>query len=329
MAKLSPQTKQLMFHGFNALGGFNWLRLLRRRWATIVFYHRFSEKDEPFKLRADHFEHQIRFFKKQYNIVSLLQYEKALGGEFALPDNPLILTIDDGYWDNYHVAFPILKQYNIPATIFLTTDFIDKKYWLWSNKLEYVLKNSKSDTFSFEVNGTIMDLRVGSFQQWHQSQLSLFNALRCLADEEKNQILEDLANKIGVIVPAETQDDFQPLTWQEVKIMHQAGIEFGSHSKSHAILSRVPEQQLFDELEGSKKIIENAIQQNITSFCYPNGQPEDYSDNVMKALKIAGYRCAVTTIRGLNPPPDKAQPFELKRVSASTTDPVLLSRQLL
>ena len=322
-------SKSIVLHGFYAIKGFDLLRFLRRRFISIVFYHRFSDRDEPFKLRVDRFERQIRFFKKKYNLVSLNQYVKALDGKCGLPDNPLIVTIDDGYWDNYHIAFPILRNHNVPATIFLATDFVDKRAWLWSNKLEYILKNSKYERFSYQLNGKVLDLKVDSFEQWHASQLAIFNALRQRADQEKDKILADLAKHLRVTVPDGTQGDFLPLSWEEVKTMHNSGIEFGSHSSSHAILSRVAPPDLPRELLGSKEKIEKAIQEPVISFCYPNGQPGDYSNFVKQELSKAGYQCAVTTIHGLNPPPPRSRPFELKRFSVSAEYTLRLTRQLI
>ena len=123
---------------------FDFLRYIQKSRVIILMYHRFSDKPQPFKIEQSVFENQIKFMLKKYNLISLQHYCEVLNGQRDdLPGNPAIITIDDGYWDNYVFAYPVLKKYRVPATIFLATDFISHKAWLWSNKLEHILKNSK------------------------------------------------------------------------------------------------------------------------------------------------------------------------------------------
>jgi len=325
---MSFSFKKLLLQCFSTMKGFELLRFLRRRSLTILVYHRFSNREEPFKLRIDRFERQIQFFKDKYNIIPLNQYLRALDGKCSLPINPLIVTIDDGYWDNYKIAFSVLQRHSVPATIFLSTDFINQRAWLWSNKLEYILKNSKFERFTYNLANKSMEFQVDSFSTWHKSQLTIFNILRQSPDQEKNEILNDLARFLKVVVPSETQGDFLPLTWKEIRTMHRSGIDFGSHSCSHAILSRVTSQRLHREIVLSKEKIQQELQWPVTSFCYPNGQPEDYSYEVIKCLKNSGYGCAVTTVRGLNYAPS-GQRFELKRLAVSAEYEPQISRQLI
>lgn len=320
-------TKNVLLYCIFFAGGFDLLRLFQRRFVTIVFYHRFSEREEPFKLRADRFEKQIRFFKKKYHLISLCQYIQAMNGERRLPRNPLIVTIDDGYRDNFEIAYRLLHKHAVPATIFLATDFIDKRAWLWPNKLEFILRNSKFDHFRFALNGRTPEFRIDSFASWHVTQLSIFNELRQMADKKKNALLEGLARELRVSVPEETQEDFMPLTWNQIRSMHDGGIEFGSHSCTHPILSRLDSREIYREVFDSKEKIEDALQARVKSFCYPNGQFEDYSTEVVQALKKAKYETALTTVPGLNDfnPADR---YGLRRFSVSGTDFARISKQL-
>lgn len=291
-------------------------------------YHRFSNKEEPFKIPQKVFENQILFLKKKYDFISLKYYSEVLNETKAdLPNNPIILTIDDGYEDNYTFAYPILKKYSIPATIFITTDFISHRAWLWSNKLEYILKNSQFSEFEFPLNGKSIQFRVDSFKNWHATQLAIFNHCRTLLDNEKDQILSELAKYLGVNVPEQTQGDFQPLTWEQIREMNENGIDIGSHSCSHSILSRLSLTKMEHEIVDSKKEIESKLDEEIISFCYPNGQLEDINDSVIQMIQKAGYSCAVSTINGFNNAKNTAR-FSLKRLSVYTDNTITLSREL-
>jgi len=115
-----------------------------------------------------------------------------------------------------------------------------------------------------------------------------------------------------VDVPDEATEQFSSLNWDQILEMGENKIEFGSHTKSHFILSRLGSNDLAPEISWSKTFIEGKINKPVTSFCYPNGQPEDYSVDVVSAVRRAGYSCAVTTSVGFNKNP--VDPFLLKRM---------------
>jgi len=312
------------------LNFFKMYNFFRKDQVGILVYHRFSDVDVPFRLNHKIFDSQIRFLKNNYNFISLNEYSNYVNGlTEKLPDYSLILTIDDGYEDNYLYAYPILKKYSIPATIFLSTDFVDKRSWLWSNKLEYILKKTAKKVFEFSSTGNkIVKCSVGTFQEWHRTQLLIFNSLRVLPDKERVEELDELAKYLEVKVPEQVADNFIPLSWSQISEMNENKIDFGSHTCSHPILSQLDKKQLKYELRKSKEIITGKLQKEITSFCYPNGKIEDISANVIEAVRKEGYACAVTTILGYNKP-KIADPFLLKRLSLSNDQPHLLAKELM
>ena len=260
--------------------------------------------------------------------ISLKHYSQFLNKQRDdLPDNPVILTIDDGYQDNFTFAYPILRKYSIPATIFITTDFISHKSWLWSNKLEYILNNSKQKIFEFPLNNKIVRFRLDSFDNWHKTQLRIFNYCRAIGNLQKDNILDELARNLEVKVPEQTTRDFQPLTWDQIGKMNDNGVEFGSHTCSHPILSQLNLKDLEHELLDSKREIEGKLRREVTSLSYPNGRAEDINNTVIKITKKAGYSSAVTTMKGLNSV-SNTDSLLLKRVAVSTDNKIMLSREL-
>ena len=294
-------------------------------------YHRFSSGPEPFKIQQSVFENQIKFLvKNKYTLISLQHYAEVLNGRRDdLPDNSVIITIDDGYWDNYTYAYPILNKYTVPATIFLVTDFINRKSWLWSNKLEFILKRSKLKSFEFPLGNKTSRFLVDNFQNWHRTQLKIFHYCSWITENQKNGLLNELAHYLKVNVPKETVCDFQPLTWEQIKEMNANGIDFGSHTCSHPILSKLDLAALRHEIVGSKLVIEKEIGRSVTSFCYPNGQPDDIGKEVVNAVRNSGYTCAVTTIKGSNRIGHNSK-YLLKRMSFCSDNEIkLISRMTL
>ena len=260
---------------------------------------------------------KIIFLKKRYSFISLKHYSEILNGVRGdCPSHPIILTIDDGYWDNYTYAYPILKKYSVPATIFLTTDFISKNVWLWSNKLEFILKKSQCKLFSFPLGQQMFEFDVSDFGGWHRAQLAIFKYCRTIDDEKRGNLLYDLSRHLGVHVPAQTQGDFRPLSWSEIMEMGKHRIDFGSHTLSHRILSRLSYQDLQQEITLSKQILESHINRKVDLFCYPGGGYDDFDERAIECLKNAGYSCALTTVAGLNS--NLSEKYMLRRIAITS-----------
>lgn len=289
-------------------------------------YHRFSDKNEPFKVNQKVFENQIQFLRKKYNFISLTHYAEFLNGQKTdLPNNPIIITIDDGFKDNYDFAYPVLKKYSIPATIFITFDFINDKKWLWFNKLKYILQQTKYKTFNFQLGSHTKQFYLNSVESQRNARLTIFNYCKSIRSSEIDVLLNHLSETLKVPTPAQSSGDFLPLTWEQIKEMQKSHIEFGSHTCSHPILSKMKYDQLKKEIILSRKEISLKIGSEVSSFCYPVGTPEDINDDVIQITKEAGYSCAVTTIPGSNHV-RKINRFLLKRIPITTDCQVKLSK---
>jgi peptidoglycan/xylan/chitin deacetylase (PgdA/CDA1 family) len=290
-------------------------------------YHRFSNTEEKFKLSKAALEQQLVFLIKNYNIISLRDYVDVLEKKRGkLPNNSVIITIDDGYRDNYEYAYPLLKKYGIPATIFLTTDFVTNKSWLWADLINYILKKTDLDVITYKNNLFSKAFDIKTPDKRHQAQLSLFNYFRSIDNDAKNNLLIELADKLHVNIPTQVTADYQPLTWEQIREMNNNGIDFGSHTCTHPICSRLKDDSLKYELIESKKEIERHLNIKADFFCYPNGQPEDLNNEVIVEVRKAGYRGAVTTSHGYNG--KESNVFYLNRLSCLSVDYKIISRVL-
>lgn len=109
-----------------------------------------------------------------------------------------------------------------------------------------------------------------------------------------------------------------PLTWDEIRAMDKAGIAFGSHSKTHAVLSKISPEQMRSELIDSKKRIEEMLGHRIDSFAYPFGGLDSFNDMTKEALQNGGYRRAFTNIMGYNSL--SSDKFTLRRIRICSED---------
>ena len=106
----------------------------------ILNYHKIDNTFISLAVRPDDFDTQMKYLSENgYHTISPDELYDSLAGTGELPDNPVMITFDDGYEDNYVNAYPILKKYGFKATIFVVTSFLDKNkkgYMSWDQARE-------------------------------------------------------------------------------------------------------------------------------------------------------------------------------------------------
>src|SRR5205814_186832 len=135
------------------------------------------------------------------------------------------------------------------------------------------------------------------------------SALKRMPDDVKDQVILRLASSLGIELPDLPPEEYGPITWDQASEMDAAGIQIGSHTATHPILTRVSDERLRLELSDSRSRIEGMLCRDVDLFCYPNG---DYDERVVRAVQTAGYRCAVTVEPGFNG--IDSDPLRLRRV---------------
>ncbi len=141
------------------------IRAGRSLWAkslTVVNYHRIDDpnrKDfDSFKpnvsATADDFNRQMDYLAKWFNVISLKDIVEWLNGHKDLPAYATLITFDDGYLDNYTSAYPILRQHNFPALIFLTTQHIGTDAPFYWDMAAYCFYHTQNDHLTFP-NGRV------------------------------------------------------------------------------------------------------------------------------------------------------------------------------
>jgi peptidoglycan/xylan/chitin deacetylase (PgdA/CDA1 family) len=102
------------------------------------------------------------------------------------------------------------------------------------------------------------------------------------------------------------------MTWAEAHEMAGAGMQFGSHTETHQVLSGASADEVWNEVTSSRKTIENALGNRCWTFSYPNGERADFRTSDMEMLRRAGYECAFSQVPGLIDSNDDV--FALRRV---------------
>jgi len=281
---------------------------------AILCYHRVGTEGVPLfsKLSPRVFENQMRFLRKNYRIVSFdqlfleLQHPKSAEPAVAI-------TFDDGYADLFSQAFPILQKYQIPAMIFLVVASIETGEVPWYDRIFLGLETFPGNTLNLVWD---RPRRLPTKTARLEAAWEIICYLRTLPDPQRKELCAALEKQI--VPPADRTR--RMLNWNQVRAMHRQGIDFGSHTMTHPIVSRLKPAELEWELAESRRVLEDRLDCPVHDFAYPFGKIEDCGPATPKLLATCGYRSAVTTVPGINTP--GTDPFELRRMQV-VEDPSL------
>jgi len=291
---------------------------LFHKWAyrdelTIVMYHGITQSplavaDWCF-VEENSFSMQIAYLKKHFEIIALSEaVERLRSGGVKHPT--AVITFDDGYQNNFDVAFPILSKEKIPATIFLTTGLIDTNDTVWHCRLNLALSRTQRPCIErngFQFNLSTVDLKAKASAAI-QERLKVLPPSRLMATmcDIISELDGDPDCSIGSGSP------YRMLNKNAIAEMVASGlVEFGAHTHQHLILSRLSAAERFNEIRRSIDAIRELTGHPCKYFAYPNGRMRDYDPDSIQHLKACGIQMAVTTISGPN---DRMTPvMELRR----------------
>lgn len=283
-------------------------RWLTRKHPRILMYHRFSPTPLPDFVCAETLDEQVRHLARLYHTISLGDLLESLRAGSRLPPNTVVITVDDGYRDFFDIAFPILQQHRVPATLFVTTGFVDGELWLWPDKVRWALDHATKRPNEARVAGVTVPLPNGD--PWAR----IVGRLLELVDTEKHREVKRLADTLGVVLPEAAPAPYAAVRWDQLRILQEAGIEIGGHTHTHPTLPKVAPERLPEEIDHCKRRLDAELGVRPRPFCYPNGQPADYSETVRDAVERAGFTGAVVAYADSAGHEDR---FALRRHSSS------------
>jgi peptidoglycan/xylan/chitin deacetylase (PgdA/CDA1 family) len=276
----------------------------------ILCYHRVGTEGIPYycTLPVPQFEMQMRYLRKHYRVLSMANLAAEIKKPPAKPTQAVAVTFDDGYSDLYRFALPILKKYEIPATIYLITDCIESGHVAWYDRIFLALLVAAGPAVELPLLGGLR-FPLGSPEQRIETGATIVSILRNTPVPKRKEVCAALDKQVKL--PAEPLAG-RMLCWQQILEMRAAGISFGAHTLSHPALGQLPPSEVQRELLESKSILEEKLGEPVLDFAFPFGRPEDCGPFAYEAAARCGYRSAVTTSWGYNTP--EANMHALRRV---------------
>ena len=266
------------------------LRSAGKQRLSILIYHRVLPRHDylrPAEPDTDQFAWQMEILSRYCTPLSLTEATRRMA-EGSLPERAVCVTFDDGYADNYELALPILQRWRVPATVFVATGFLNGGM-MWNDVIiESVRSTEEQQLDCSELGLGLLDLRGEAARR--AAVQAILPAIKHLHPERRAQLTAAVAGSAGPL------PDTLMMTDDQLRAMHDAGIQIGAHTRTHPILASVEDGVARAEIERGKGELEALIDHPVEVFAYPNGRfMEDFLPAHRDMLAGLGFRAAVTT----------------------------------
>ena len=319
--------------------------------ALILLYHRIGEAgSDPWQLAVtpQHFAEHLQVLRRFGRPLPLGKLSAALrhGG---LPRRTVLVTFDDGYADNLLQAKPLLEKYDIPASVFITTEYTgaDREFWWDDLDRLFLQPGVLPGALGLRVKGrdyhwqlgetarydeTACDRHLG-WRAWqadeptprHAVYRSLWQLMQIMPDSEQQQVRRELLAWAGAGDRA--RPTHRALTPTEIVELARGGlVDVGCHTLTHPQLSALSPDAQRREIRLSKAQLEEVLGRAVTSFAYPYGRACDYTPETVALVQEAGFDCACSTLVGSVG--RRADRFQLPRLQVHDMDGDAFARLL-
>ena len=280
----------------------------------IFMLHRIDEFEEGhlwcnehMKVTPDFLDEQIGVLKRYYDIIPLEKVPERL----VHPQKRkfIVFTMDDGYKDNFTKALPVFKKHSVPYTIFVTTDFPDKKAILWWYELEDLLLSNTELTLANGVTYPAHNYeeKCDSFLKIREEILKL-NQLDL--EKELNNLFKDYKiNWVG-------QCEKLCLSWDDIrKLTKEPLVTIGAHTKHHYNLKQLAtEEDVEKEVVGGVNLLKENAGTEPDVFAYPFGSPSEAGEREYQILLSSPFVCSCIAYGGACTKQNKKNLSSLPRI---------------
>lgn len=265
-------------------------------------YHRIGDEDKSlfdpnvYSCTAELFEQHVEFYNQAFTVISIEQLIEKIAKDEPIDKKYVVITFDDGYIDNYSVAFPILKKHSTPAAFYIATEYLDELHIPWWDEIAWLVRHSKVNTIQLKSWNKAVDISTGTIVEKVRSVLRVVK-------QEQERTMEDKIAELVVVCQCNMPDDLRntPLfiNWEQAKEMSDNGMHIGSHTLSHNILSHLSAEDQAHEITHSKAKIEAFLKKEVTSLAYPVGGKSAFTQTTQMLAKEANYKLAFSFIPGV------------------------------
>jgi peptidoglycan/xylan/chitin deacetylase (PgdA/CDA1 family) len=252
---------------------------------------------------ARHFEAHLSLITRWFKPISMTEMGWAVARGKALSNRAVALTFDDGYRDNYEVAYPLLKRYGVPASFFVCPGLIDSNQGFWWDEIYALVE--KTTATELNIEKVIQAAGLPSYSQdgvlsllTGQQKISAGERLVAQGKQMSPQMLTIFLERLKEVLGNPVDPNLRKHTlmnWDEIGEMHHNGMEIGSHTMTHPMLTQVSESIVRKELGEARARLSEVLGIAPAGFVYPSGAFTATARNIVKEV---GHIYACTSKSG-------------------------------
>lgn len=287
--------KEFLARAFNRSGATSLLRHVPNwRGLLVLNYHRIGRPETSkfdynlWSATEENFAEQVRFLSTNFDVIGLADLDDIFARKSG---KHVLITFDDGYIDNYELAFPILQAYGTPATFFITTGFLDNRTIAWWDEIAWMIRSSQKP--GLPSNNYVSEPTPLNLEGDPKRTAAVDRFVKVywtLSAEQTETFLNDVAELTGSGRCPKNANHDPWMTWDMVRDMHKNGMSIAAHTASHPILSHLKSDQQSYEIRESKRRVEQEVACNVDALSYPVGGRKMFNGATKMAMQRAGLR---------------------------------------
>jgi peptidoglycan/xylan/chitin deacetylase (PgdA/CDA1 family) len=286
-------------HAISFRSGLSSVIARRQGCGRILMYHGVAPQGAA-ELAA-----QLRYLARHFKVVSLgTILDRIMNGSYPLADE-IVLTFDDGLRNNLTVVYPILRELQLPATMFVCPALVESGEWLWNHQMRCRLQMlAIPDLAELRMKLLTRGTTVDAIIEW----------MKTLPLQQRRMAEAIIRQATAGFQPTAAQKEaFDVMNWNDLRSLDCDLITVGSHTLSHPILTKLSGQEIEAEILESRRCLEQRLERKVDLFCYPNGAYDRRAYQLVQKT----YRAAVTTETGLIDGTDGLDVHRLPRIPSA------------
>lgn len=296
-------------------------RLMPRRWTILAGHCALPPGPHPvlprdMRIAPAKLERILAWFAARYAVLPVAEAARVMASPDRDARSVVSLSMDDGYVDNVTELLPLCRRVGVKATVYLESRPLDERRVNWVHKYFWILERTDPEHFVLrfteisrhEETNILMNQLVphGQADDYHVKRMLKYDVPPAERDRAIDLVFEEMGGDERALCDGLYMD------WDGARRLRDAGFELGGHTVHHAILSKLDDAAVADEVRGVRQAVERALGPADTTFAYPFGRRWDYDERSRAAVRDAGYAHAVTTHAGTNDA--STDPLELRRL---------------
>ncbi len=295
--------KQCVISAANQFGPHRFAGFGRDPQLWVLMYHRILPKEDiRYRLEEpgmivtpETFALHLRQLKQHFDVIDLREWLELRAKGKPLPRRACAITFDDGWYDNYEFALPIIQQEQVPVTLFAVVEKIGTDFQFWPNLVSALLASNATNAMAEHPVFARALQQVSSVTDTSNREYmaAVIRALKQSSDVDIFAALDAIGwqQHLAFTLPRGL------MNWDELRAMANSGwVKVGSHTCNHKRLNNtLPAADIIHEVVDSKTLLAQQLPEAIDIFCFPNG---DYNTTALESVRST-YMAAVTTQRGI------------------------------